>query len=300
MPQSHCIPTPTDAVIDAFLDSLWLEHGLSVNTLAAYRTDLRLFAASLARRERTLLDAGTDDVCGFLGDTHNARTSARRLSTLRRFYQYLLRERRIGGDPVALVRSPRLGRKLPAALTETEVEALLHAADATTTIGLRDRAMIEVLYATGLRVSELVTLALAQTNLQQGVVRIFGKGGKERLVPLGEEAMAWLARYLREARPQLARGSGSAAVFLTNRGEAMTRQMFWYRLRQYARVVGLSKPVSPHVLRHAFATHMLNHGADLRVVQLLLGHSDISTTQIYTHVAKARLQELHRRHHPRG
>jgi integrase/recombinase XerD len=288
------------SAIASFLDNLWLEQGLSANTLSAYRADLRLFSSGLSRSGRDLLDAATEDVCRFLGDTANARTGARRLSTLRRFYQYLLRERRIIADPVALVHSPRIGRKLPQGLTEAEVEALLRAPDATTATGLRDRAMLEVLYATGLRVSELVALALAQANLAQGVVRISGKGGNERLVPLGEEAIAWLSKYLRETRPELVRGSGSSAVFLTRRGEAMTRQAFWYLLKKHARVAGVVKPLSPHTLRHAFATHLLNHGADLRVLQMLLGHRDIATTQIYTHVANARLQELHRQHHPRG
>ena len=292
--------SPATAAIDSFLDSLWLEYGLSANTLSAYRADLKLFASHLARGGRSLIDAGTEDVCRFLGDAVSARTSARRLSTLRRFYQYLLRERRINADPAALLPSPRIGRKLPQALTETEVDALLRAPDPSMPLGLRDRAMLEVLYATGLRVSELVAVALPQINLAQGVVRITGKGGKERLVPLGEEAIVWLNRYLREARPDLVRGSGSAAVFLTRRGEAMTRQAFWCLLKKQARAAGIAKPLSPHTLRHAFATHLLNHGADLRVVQMLLGHSDIATTQIYTHIANARLQELHRQHHPRG
>lgn len=291
---------PAAAAIDSFLDSLWLEHGLSANTLSAYRADLKLFSSDLSRDGRNLLAAETEDVCRFLGDTPNARTGARRLSTLRRFYQYLLRERRIAADPVALVQSPRIGRKLPQTLTEADVDALLLAPNVATATGLRDRAMLEVLYATGLRVSELVALAIAQTNLVQGVVRISGKGGKERLVPLGEEAIAWLNRYLRERRPELVRGSGSSAVFLTQRGEAMTRQAFWYLLKRHACAAGVTKPLSPHTLRHAFATHLLNHGADLRVVQMLLGHSDIATTQIYTHIANARLQELHRQHHPRG
>lgn len=289
-----------DPTIDEFIDNIWLEYGLSANTRSAYRSDLKHFAAWLATHDQSLPAASAEDVYRYLGGSVNARTSARRLSTLRRFYQYLLRERRLSDDPTVLVRAPRIGRILPRALTETEVEALLSAPNVETAIGLRDRAMLEVLYAAGLRVTELVDLPLAQLNIAQGVVRVTGKGGKERLVPLGDEAVAWLERYLRESRPEFTRGVGSDAVFLTHRGESMTRQAFWYLIKKYARSIDLMKPLSPHTLRHAFATHLLNHGADLRVVQLLLGHSDISTTQIYTHVANARLNELHRIHHPRG
>lgn len=289
-------------VIDAFLDSLWMERGLSRNTLQAYRSDLSRYEVWLARRRRTPADAGTADVLAYLasGPAPSVRTTARRLSTLRRFYQYLVREGRMAQDPTVTVEAPRVGRPLPKSLTEKEVEALLQAPDPGTAAGLRDRTMVEVLYATGLRVSELVGLRFEQINLRQGVVRVMGKGGKERLVPLGEEAIAWMDRYLREARADLLKGATDAIVFPGGRGGALTRQAFWHALRRYARRAGISKPVSPHVLRHAFATHLLNHGADLRVVQMLLGHSDISTTQIYTHVARERLKRMHAQHHPRG
>jgi integrase/recombinase XerD len=289
-------------VIDAFLDALWMERGLSRNTLQAYRGDLHRYAGWLSRRQRKLAAAEPADILAYLGagSTPSVRTVARRLSTLRRLYQYLVREGRMSRDPTALVEAPRIGRSLPKSITEKEVEALLLAPDTSTAAGLRDRAMLELLYATGLRVSELVGLRPDQLNLRQGVVRVVGKGGKERLVPLGEEAVAWLERYQREARPELLRGRPDAALFPGGRGRALTRQAFWHGLRRYARRAGISKTVSPHVLRHAFATHLLNHGADLRVVQMLLGHSDVSTTQIYTHVARERLKRLHAEHHPRG
>ena len=291
-----------DGVIDAFLDSLWMERGLSRNTLQAYRSDLVRYAVWLARRRGSFAEAGPADILAYLGagTTPSVRTTARRLSTLRRLYQYLVREGRMSQDPTATVEAPRIGRPLPKSVTEKEVEALLQAPDPGTPAGLRDRAMVELLYATGLRVSELVGLRLEQLNLRQGVVRVLGKGGKERLVPLGEEAVAWMERYLRDARVQLQKGKPDAVVFPGGRGRPLTRQAFWHALRRYARRAGISKPVSPHVLRHAFATHLLNHGADLRVVQMLLGHSDVSTTQIYTHVARERLKRLHAEHHPRG
>ncbi len=226
--------------------------------------------------------------------------TARRLSTLRRLFQYLVRENLREADPSARIAPPRLGRPLPKSVSETEVEALLAAPDTSTGLGLRDRTMLEVLYATGLRVTELVSLTMTQLNMRQGVVRVTGKGGKERLVPLGEEALNWIDRYIRQGRPDLLKGAGSDALFPSMRGVAMTRQTFWYAIKRYARAADITNPLSPHTLRHAFATHLLNHGADLRVVQLLLGHSSISTTQIYTHVAQARLKELHAKHHPRG
>jgi integrase/recombinase XerD len=289
-------------VIDAFLDSLWMERGLSRNTLQAYRSDLSRYAAWLARRRHGLADAGPSEILAYLGagGAHSVRTTARRLSTLRRLYQYLVREGRMSQDPTALVEAPRIGRPLPKSLTEKEVELLLHAPDPATPAGLRDRAMLELLYATGLRVSELVGLRFDQLNLRQGVVRVVGKGNKERLVPLGEEAIGWMDRYLREARADLQKGRTDAVLFPGGRGGSLTRQAFWHSLRRYARRAGIPKVVSPHVLRHAFATHLLNHGADLRVVQMLLGHSDVSTTQIYTHVARERLKRLHAEHHPRG
>jgi integrase/recombinase XerD len=295
---------PADsALIERFCDALWLEHGLSANTLAAYRSDLEGLARFLAAHARPLPEATRADLRACLEMRRRAgarpATAARLLSTWRRFYRWLARERRIAADPTALLEPPRLARALPRTLTEAQVERLLAAPGTAGPRALRDRAMLETLYATGLRVSELVGLTLAQTSLSQGLVRIVGKGNKERLVPLGEEALAWLQRYLQEARPALARRP-SQALFLTARGAPLTRQAFWHNIRRYARSAGIEAPVSPHTLRHAFATHLLNHGADLRAVQMLLGHSDLSTTQIYTHVARARLQELHARHHPRG
>ncbi len=291
-----------NVLIDVFLDGLWMERGLSENTLQAYRSDLRKFSAWQSARGTELVATRASDVLAFLAAQpgRSVRTSARRLSSLRRLFQFLVREGHIAEDPTALVEAPRLGRSLPKALTEQEVEALLHSPDTGTARGMRDRAMLELLYATGLRVSELVSLRLDQVNLRQGVVRVFGKGGKERLVPLGEEAVEWLQRYLREARRDLFKSAPDATLFPGRGGRPVSRQAFWYALKRYAVKAGINKSISPHVLRHAFATHLLNHGADLRVVQMLLGHSDISTTQIYTHVARERLKKLHALHHPRG
>lgn len=292
------------ALIDEYLDALWLERGLSENSRSAYRRDLAAFSGWQAARNRDLLATDAAAIQDYLAERYrlgfSARTVARGLSCLRGFFDHQVRAGRLVDSPVAGVRSPRQGRPLPASLSEAEVEALLAAPDVATPLGMRDRAMLEVLYATGLRVSELTGLALTEVNRRQGVVRIMGKGGKERLVPLGEEALHWLGRYLAEVRPELARRGADRALFLTPRGSGMTRQAFWYRLRHWALRAGIDKPLSPHTLRHAFATHLLDHGADLRVVQLLLGHSDLSTTQIYTHVAQRRLRELHARHHPRG
>lgn len=292
------------ALIDQFLDVLWGERGLSDNTLSAYRSDLALLATWLDPRGRNLPGAAREDLQAYLAQAVTQgvrpRTSARMLSTFRRFYRYLAREGLIEADPTALIESPRLGRPLPKLLTEEQVERLLEAPDVSTALGLRDRAMLETLYATGLRVSELVGLTLSQLGMQQGIVRVVGKGNKERLVPLGEEAIGWLDRYLRESRAELVHGRASDALFPTRRGGAMTRQAFWRNLRGYAQAAGITTPLSPHTLRHAFATHLLNHGADLRVVQMLLGHADLSTTQIYTQVARARLRQLHAQHHPRG
>lgn len=291
-------------LIEAFIDHLWVERGLSENTLSAYRVDLQGLAAWLARRDSSLLAAQRADLLDYLAfrvrQGARPRSTARFLSSVRQFYRQLVRQGRIDADPTARIDAPKLGRALPKSLTEAEVEALLAAPDTGDLLGLRDRTMLEVLYATGLRVSELVHLTLDQVNLRQGVVRITGKGSKERLVPFGEEALSWLERYLREARPLLLRGQLSDALFPTQRGAAMTRQAFWVLIKRYARKAGITKSLSPHTLRHAFATHLLNHGADLRVVQLLLGHSDLSTTQIYTHVARERLKTLHAKHHPRG
>lgn len=290
------------STIDAFLDALWMERGLSENTLQAYRSDLYAFANWLANSSCSLVEVQPAEILAYLAEqgTRSARTSARRLSSLRRLYEYLLREGEITHDPAAKVESPRLGRPLPKSLTEDEVEALINAPDVGTTLGLRDRAMLEVLYATGLRVSELVGLRLAQVNLRQGVIRVMGKGNKERLVPLGEEAVYWLEKYQREARQDLFKAEANDVMFPSSRGNLMARQTFWHAIKRYSIVAGIKKSISPHVLRHAFATHLMNHGADLRVVQMLLGHSDISTTQIYTHIARERLKELHAEHHPRG
>ena len=296
---------PSDPLIEQFLDAIWMERGLSENTLAAYRNDLSGFARWLTTQQHVeLLNVERDQVQAYLAHRISARASprstARLLSTLRRFYAWLRRENRISEDPTALIEAPKLGRPLPKTLTESEVEALLAAPNVETLLGLRDRTMLEVLYASGLRVSELVNLSATQVNLQQGVIRVTGKGNKERLVPLGDEAVSWLERYLREARNSLLNGHPCDALFVTQRREAMTRQAFWYMIKRHAHKAGINKDLSPHTLRHAFATHLLNHGADLRVVQMLLGHSDLSTTQIYTHVARARLKDLHARHHPRG
>lgn len=298
------MPVLDHPLLDRFLDALWLEKGLSVHTRDAYRSDLGLFHAWLQERGLELPGAGReiilDHLAWRLAEGYKARSTARFLSGVRSFYRYLLREGLISEDPTLQIDLPQLGRPLPKSLSEADVEALLAAPELDDPIGLRDRAMLEVLYACGLRVSELISLTLEQVNLRQGVLRVFGKGSKERLVPMGEEAIAWIERYVREARPFLLDGKPSDVLFPSLRGEQMTRQTFWYRIKHQARVAGIAKSLSPHTLRHAFATHLLNHGADLRVVQMLLGHSDLSTTQIYTHIAKARLQELHARHHPRG
>ena len=288
------------AIIDQYLDALWLEKGLSQNTLAAYRRDLQQFAD----RGLPLLSAQPADIQAYLAcrlqQQLSARSMARLLSCLRGFYRYQLREGRIALDPTLDIANPKLGRPLPKSLSETDVEQLLAAPDCQLPLELRDKAMLELLYASGLRVTELVTLHLGQVGLAQGMIRVTGKGGKERLVPMGQEALAWLARYLREARPELLGGQLSDVLFPSRRGQMMTRQTFWHRIKHYALRAGIDKPLSPHTLRHAFATHLLNHGADLRVVQLLLGHADLNTTQIYTHVARTRLKTLHRQHHPRG
>ncbi len=292
-------------LIDEFCDALWLEDGLAKNTLEAYRRDLQQLAAWLDKQHgKPLASAGHADLLGYLAykvkGRAKATTTGRQLSSLKRFYRYCLRQGTIKADPTLKIDSPKLPRPLPKSLTEEDVEGLLDAPAVEQPLGLRDKAMLETLYASGLRVSELIGLRLAQVSQDMGVVRVVGKGSKERLVPLGEEALAWIRRYLKEARPGLLHGRACDDLFVTGRGAAMTRQMFWHLLRRYAIKAGLKKPISPHTLRHAFATHLLNHGADLRVVQLLLGHSDISTTQIYTHVARERLKQLHAKHHPRG
>jgi integrase/recombinase XerD len=305
MAETDADPTIDLALIERFADALWMERGLSTNTLASYQSDLRHCARWLAAEAGVaLLQVRRDQLLGYLAAAVDQgvrpRTSARRLSTLRQFFQWALRETLLDSDPTAQIEAPRLGRPLPKSLSEAEVEALLDAPALDTAEGLRDRAMLEVLYATGLRVSELVTLQPDQLGLSQGLVRVIGKGGKERLVPLGDEAIRWLQRFIAEARGELLAGQPSEALFPTRRGGAMTRQAFWYRIKKHAQTAGIRQSLSPHTLRHAFATHLVNHGADLRVVQLLLGHSSLSTTQIYTHVARERLQTLHARHHPRG
>jgi len=292
-----------EAEIEAFLDAIWAEYGLADKTLAAYRSDLLQFARWLKQR-LPVAQAQREDLLAYLADCNapgsSARTAARKLSSLRRYFRYQVREKRRDDDPTALIEMPRLGRSLPKTLSEKDVESLLHAPDTESELGLRDRAMLELMYATGLRVSELVGLGVHQLNLRQGVVLVLGKGGRERLVPVGETAQDWLHRYLRQGRGLLLGATSSDALFVTRRGGSMTRQNFWHLIRRYAQVAGIRSDLSPHGLRHAFATHLLNHGADLRVVQMLLGHADLSTTQIYTHVAQARLQSLHAEHHPRG
>jgi integrase/recombinase XerD len=289
--------------LDTFIDHLWLEDGLSKNTLDSYRADLSQFHDWLLSSKTTLLDANQADIQQYLAvkfPQSKPRSIGRLIASMRRFYRYALRENLISQDPTLQIESPKLPRSLPKSLNEQEVEDLLNAPNISDTIGLRDRAMLELLYASGLRVSELVGIRVNEVSTQDGVVRVTGKGSKTRLVPMGEEAADWINRYIKEARPEILNGQMSDALFVTARGGAMTRQAFWYLIKRYALMAGITKHMSPHVLRHAFATHLLNHGADLRVVQMLLGHSDISTTQIYTHVARERLKQLHSVHHPRG
>jgi integrase/recombinase XerD len=291
-------------LIDRFADTLWMERGLSDNTLSSYRSDLRQAAAWLAGEHSSLVSARRTDLLAYLASLVDQqvkpRTSARRLSSLRQFYQTAVREGWLDSDPSALIEAPKLGRPLPKSLSEQDVEALLDAPDVDTAEGQRDRSMLELLYATGLRVSELVGLSADQIHLNQGLVRVIGKGGKERLVPMGDEAVEWLRRFAGGARRELLGERQCNAFFPTRRGSGMTRQAFWYRIKKHAQQAGIRAELSPHTLRHAFATHLVNHGADLRVVQLLLGHSSLSTTQIYTHVARERLKSLHEQHHPRA
>ena len=292
-------------LLDEFCDTLWLEDGLSRNTLDSYRRDLAKFSQWQQARGKDLPQTLHADLQGYLAELYlvqkaKSSSTGRSLSSLKRLFRYLLRQGKIAADPTLLIDAPKLPRSLPKTLTEQDVEVLLSAPDTRTPLGLRDRAMFEVLYATGLRVSELVSLTLPQIDMSSGVLRVMGKGSKERLVPLGEEALDWLRRYDADGRCVLLGGRLSDDLFVTAQGGGMTRQMFWYLIKKHARRAGLEKPLSPHTLRHAFATHLLNHGADLRVVQLLLGHADISTTQIYTHVARERLKQLHAKHHPRG
>jgi len=300
------LPDVSLHAIDAFGDAMWLEDGLSKNTLEAYRRDLEAYALWLAPQGASLFDAAEEELQRYIAHRHaasRASSSNRRLSVLKRFYRWALRNGRIHADPTRQLRSAKRPLPIPSVLSEAQVEGLLAAPDTSHPLGLRDRAMLELMYACGLRVSELVTLRTVQLGLNEGIVRVTGKGGKERLVPMGEEARLWIERYLVDARPRLAAGRSMDALFVTGRRDRdgpMTRQMFWHIVKKYARQAHVRAPLSPHTLRHAFATHLINHGADLRVVQLLLGHSDISTTQIYTHVARERLKALHALHHPRG
>jgi len=311
------LPLSEQQMIENFIDHLWMENGLSENTLSAYRNDLAGFSLWLGQNNHSLKKVDTGIIQLFLAFNYSIqqkrRSVARLLSSLRRFYLYLFRENQISEDPTHLLESPKGGQTLPLSLNEQQIEDLLSAPDISDDLGLRDRAMLEVLYATGLRVSELISLQTTQISMQQGVIRVIGKGNKERLVPVGEIALDWLMKYYQQSRPQLlhvgvkqgrSKSAGSSqcsAVFVTKRGKAMTRQAFWYMIKRYALLAGIAPDqLSPHTLRHAFATHLLNHGADLRVVQMLLGHSDISTTQIYTHVADQRLRDMYHNHHPRA
>lgn len=293
-----------DPLIGRFLDAVWMERGLSANTLAAYRADLAALARWLGQRRVQIGKATRSDLMDFIAARVEAgarpRSTARQLSSFRRFFRYLVREGVMTEDPTAQIAMPKIGRSLPKSLTEEEVDALLGAPVISDPLGHRDRTMLEVLYATGLRVTELVNLKHSQVNVNQGVLRIIGKGDRERMIPLGEEAVRWLQQFMRNPRVEILIERQTDYLFPTRRGDKMTRQAFWHIIKRYARKAGVQKELSPHTLRHAFATHLLNHGADLRVVQMLLGHSDLSTTQIYTHVARERMKELHAQHHPRG
>ncbi len=292
------------AAIDRFIDALWIEDGLAQLTLAAYRRDLALYAGWLHEQAGKALDASSEaDLLGYITARHahtRATTANRRLAVFRRYFRFALRERQVDADPTLRLLTARQPQRVPRSLSEAQVEALLAAPDVQTPLGERDRAMLELMYASGLRVSELVQLKTVHLALNEGVLRVLGKGAKERLVPFGEEAHAWLRRWLAQGRPQILGPRSADALFVTLRGTGMTRQMFWKLVKRHARHAGIDAPLSPHTLRHAFATHLLNHGADLRAVQLLLGHADIGTTTIYTHVARERLRQLHARHHPRG
>jgi integrase/recombinase XerD len=296
--------TPSQALVERFLEALWIEDGLAANTLAAYRRDLTLYAAWLDREQGRVIEATREsDLLAYTAHRHagsRATSTNRRLTVFKRFFRWALREHVVAADPTLRMRNARQPLRVPKTLSEAQVEALLGAPDTATPLGLRDRAMLELLYASGLRVSELVTLKTVQLGLAEGALRVTGKGGKERLVPFGEEAHGWITRYLAHARAAILAGQASDALFVTARGGAMTRQMFWKLIKRHALGADIAAPLSPHTLRHAFATHLLNHGADLRAVQMLLGHADISTTTIYTHVARERLRALHAQHHPRG
>jgi len=297
------LSVPPDPLIDTFVDALWLEEGLSKNTLAAYRRDLEGYDRWLQSRGVALVACGESDLSGYFAHRHaqtRATSANRRLAVFRRFFRWALRERLVSADPTLKLQPAKRPLRVPRTLTQTQVEALLAAPDVTTPLGLRDRAMLELMYASGLRVSELVTLKVLNVSQSEHVVRVLGKGSKMRLVPFGEVASDWLARYLEQARSEILAGQATEDLFVTARGAGMTRAMFWVLVKKYALAAGITAPLSPHTLRHAFATHLLNHGADLRAVQMLLGHADISTTTIYTHVARERLKQLHAKHHPRG
>ncbi len=293
-------------IIDGFCDAIWLEDGLAKNTLASYRADLIIFERWLKAngREKSLLEVTRQDILAYLADAFSQskkpRTSARLLSTLKRLYQFLLREGSVKEDPTLKIRSPKIPKNIPQSLIEIDVDKILEAPNTDSPMGIRDRAMLEVLYGSGLRVSELVSIRMNQINLSEGVIRVVGKGSKERVIPIGEPARDWVGKYLEISRPVILGRGISDTLFVTSRHQGMSRQAFWNLIRKYVFVAGVKKKVSPHTLRHAFATHLLNNGADLRVVQLLLGHANVSTTQIYTHVAKERLKSLHEKHHPRG
>ncbi|MGI9308484.1 MAG: site-specific tyrosine recombinase XerD [Gammaproteobacteria bacterium] len=293
-----------EAIIDKFLDAIWMERGLSANTLGAYRADLVSLRRWLAQRDTSLIYSTRSDLLAFIAwrteQGAKPRSTARQLSSFRRFFRFLLREGVIQEDPTLKIEMPRIGRSLPQSLTEGEVESLLGAPDVGDPLGHRDRTMLEVLYATGLRVSELINLRQSEINLNQGVLRIVGKGDRERLIPIGEEAQSWIREFIAGPRTEILLERQTDFLFPTRRGDRMTRQAFWHIIKRYAKVAEISSKMSPHTLRHAFATHLLNNGADLRVVQMLLGHTDLSTTQIYTHVARARMKEMHAQHHPRG
>ena len=296
-------PSDNASIMDSFIDHLWLEDGLSKNTLNSYRFDLKIFCDWLVKKKIDLMNVSQADIEQYLAykfPTSKSRSISRSLATFRRLYRFLLRDKKIKIDPTLNIQTPKIPKSLPKSLSEEEVEALIAAPDIQHPVGIRDRAMLEILYACGLRVTELVGLLVTEIIIQDGVIRVTGKGQKTRLVPMGEESVDWVKRYLTDSRPKILLKRTSKYLFVTNRGELMTRQTFWHLIKKYTVQAGINKTISPHVLRHAFATHLINHGADLRVVQMLLGHSDISTTQIYTHVARERLKKLHQEHHQRG
>ncbi len=294
----------SESIIEQFCDQIWMEQGLSDATLSSYRSDLKLFSKWLQKQGKTLINSAPSDIQQYLAERYSkqysSRSTARFLSSARKFYRYLLQSNQIKVDPTQQIESPKIQPPVPKSLSEDEVDNLLSQPDLDTALGLRDKAMLELLYSSGLRITELISVEMNQIGFQQGVMRVIGKGNKERIVPIGEEALQAIAQYIRHGRAELANEKVSDWLFLSTRGQRMTRQTFWHRIKFYAKTAGIRKHLSPHTLRHAFATHLLNHGADLRTLQMLLGHSDLSTTQIYTYVAKERLKQLHSQHHPRG